>query len=129
MGPRRSRTTRSNMLESDDEVSDEEDSEPSSSSNDLNTDADPTSDADNMVPVEPFSVRVFPPAIDEVKVKNSFRAEADELAKQEEGEFSGRECPTLRKRKVNLALLKLDELVVQHFHRARAVNQCGPLTV
>ncbi len=52
-GPR-SRTTLSNMLESDDEVSDEEDSEPSSASNDLNTDADPTSGADNMVPVEPF---------------------------------------------------------------------------
>ncbi len=43
------------------------------------------------------------------------------MEKQKEGEFGGKECPSLRKRKVNPALLKLvDELIVEYFHNARA---------
>ncbi len=62
-GPR-AITSTSNMLESDDENSDEEDSDPTSSLNDL-TVTDPNSGVEDLVPVEPFPVRALPPAINE----------------------------------------------------------------
>ena len=75
-----------NAQSSNEEESDEEDSEPASTSNDLPA----NTEAEDLVLLEPFSARLFPPVVDEVKIRERFRNEVEVLAKQEEGEFGGR---------------------------------------